>query len=217
MRETARLAQERQALVQSHLSENEEEVRWIRSLFPERTSYTDVYGYAGMLGERTIMAHCVHLTDAEVSLLAAAGTNIVFCPYSNRVLRSGTMPYGKLQAAGLKIALGSDIAGGPSLSMCRQMGEALNSANVTSACLSPVGALYLATLAGAEVLGLADRIGNLAPGKDADFVLVDYKRADPLSGAGYYTAPSDILSRLCFNGDSSCVKAVYAEAIRVFG
>jgi guanine deaminase len=213
MRGTARIAQEHQAFIQSHLSENEDEVRWIRSLFPERTSYTDVYGYAGMLGERTIMGHCVHLADAEVSLLSATRTNIVFCPYSNRVLRSGTMPYGKLQSAGLKIALGSDIAGGPSLSMFRQMGEALNSANVKSLSLSPAGALYLATLAGAEVLGLADRIGNLAPGKDADFVVVDHKRADPLSGAGHYTAPSDILSRLCYNGDSNCVKAVYARGI----
>ncbi len=215
MRETARIAQQRQAFIQSHLSENEDEVQWIRSLFPERASYTDVYGSAGMLGERTIMAHCVHLADPEVALLAATQTNIVFCPYSNRVLRSGTMPYGKLQAAGLKIALGSDVAAGPSLSMFRQMGEALNSANVKSACLSPAGALYLATLAGADVLGLAGRIGNFEPGKDADFVVVDYDRADPLSGTGHYTAPADILSRLCYNGDSNCVKAVYATGMRV--
>jgi guanine deaminase len=215
MRETARIAQEREAFIQSHLSENQDEVRWIRSLFPERTSYTDVYGCAGMLGERTIIAHCVHLAGAEVSLLAATRTNIVFCPYSNRVLRSGTMPYGELQAAGLKIALGSDIAGGPSLSMFRQMGEALNSANVQSACLSPGGALYLATLAGAEVLGLAGRIGNFEAGKDADFVVVDYERVDPLLGTGQYMAPADILSRLCYNGDSNCVKAVYAGGIRI--
>ena len=95
------------------------------------------------------------------------------------------------------------------------MGEALNSANVKSACLSPAGALYLATLAGAEVLGIADRIGNFEPGKDADFVGVDYDRVDPLSGTGYYTAPSDILSRLCYNGDSNCVKAVYAGAKKI--
>jgi guanine deaminase len=212
MRQTARIAGGHGTLIQSHLSENEDEVRWVRSLFPERTSYTDVYAFAGLLGERTIMAHCLHLADDEVARLVATRTNIAFCPYSNRVLRSGTMPYGKLQDAGLKIALGTDVAGGPSLSMFRQMGEALNSSNVKSPCLSPAGALYLATLAGADVLGLAGRIGNLAPGKDADFIVVDYKRADPLSGAGHYEAPSDILSRLCYNGDANCVKAVYAGA-----
>lgn len=212
MRETARIAGERQAFIQSHLSENEEEVRWVRSLFPERTSYTDVYGFAGILGERTIMGHCIHLVDDDVALLAATRTKIAFCPYSNRVLRSGTMPYGKLHDAGLKIALGSDVAGGPSLSMFRQMGEALNSGNIKSACLSPAGALYLATQGGAEVLGLGGRIGSLAPGKDADFLVIDYKKVDPLSGTGHYTAPADILSRLCYNGDSNCVKAVYVGA-----
>jgi guanine deaminase len=212
MRETARIAEEHQAFIQSHLGESENEVDWIRCLFPDRTSYTDVYKFAGLLGERTIMAHCIHLSDAEVSMLAATRTNVAFCPYSNRVLRSGTMPYEKLQGAGLKIALGTDIAGGPSLSMFRQMGEALNSANARTACLSPAGALYLATIGGAEVLGLADRIGNFAPGKDADFLVVDYKRVDPFAGTGYYNTPSHILSRLCYNGDSNCVKAVYAGA-----
>src|SRR5207247_743594 len=134
------------------------------------------------------------------SLLAETRTNISFCPYSNRALRSGTMPFEKLQRAGLRIALGSDIAGGPSLSMFRQMGEALNSANAYVSCLSPAGALYLATLGGAEVLGLGDRIGNFAPNKDADFIVVDYKRVDPLSGEGYYNHPAQILSRLCYNG-----------------
>ena len=75
MREAARIAGERQTFVQSHLSENEDEVRWIQSLHPERASYTDVYGFAGILGERTILAHCIHTSDAEVSLLAATRTN----------------------------------------------------------------------------------------------------------------------------------------------
>jgi guanine deaminase len=212
MRETARLAERHGAFIQSHLSENKDEVGWIQSIFPDRASYTDVYGFAGILGRRTIMAHCIHVADAEVEMLAATRTNIAFCPYSNRTLRSGTMPYEELKGAGLNIALGSDVAGGPSLSMFRQMGVALNSANAKRTCLSPEGALYLATLGGAEVLGLADRIGNFTRGKDADFVVVDYKKVDPLSGAGHYTSPSDILSRLCYNGDSNCVKAVYTGA-----
>ena len=215
MRETARIARERQVFIQSHLSESEDEVRWIQSLFPERSSYTDVYESAGILGERTIMAHCIHLSDAEVSLLAATRTGVSFCPYSNRTLRSGTMPYEKLKRAGLKIALGSDAAGAPSLSMFRQMGEALNSANAAGACLSAEGALYMATLGGAGVLGLDDRIGSLAPDKDADFIVVDHNRIDPLSGTGHYNDPAHILSRLCYNGDSSCVTDVYIGGMAV--
>jgi guanine deaminase len=212
MRETARIAEAHHTFIQSHLSENQEEVGWVCSLFSDRTSYTDVYRFAGLLGERTIMAHCIHVSDAEVSMLSASRTNIAFCPSSNRALRSGTMPYKKLRNAGLKIALGSDIAGGPSLSMFRQMGEALSSANDYGTELTPEGALYLATLGGAEVLGLADRIGNFTTGKDADFIVVDYKKVGPCSGAGQHNSPSQILSGLCYNGESNCVKAVYAGA-----
>lgn len=209
MRETARVALDGRAFIQSHLSENKDEVKWITSMFPERTSYTDVYDFAGILGERTIMGHCIHLADSEISMLSATQTKIAFCPYSNRTLRSGILPFEKLQRAGLKIALGSDIAGGPSLSMFRQMGEALNSANSEMQCLTPEGALYLSTLAGAEALGLGNRIGNFAPEKDADFIVVDYKKSDPLAGQSNYNEPHQILSRLCYNGDSHCVKNVY--------
>jgi|SRR5579862_474244 len=209
MRETARIAEKQQVFIQSHLSENKDEVQWIRSLFPNRPSYSDVYASAGLLGERTIMAHCIHLSDAEISMLAASRTKVAFCPYSNRTLHSGTMSYQKLQSAGLHIGLGTDIAGGPSLSMFRQMGEALHSANATVDCLSPSGALYLATLGGAQVLGLGDRIGNFERGKDADFIVADYNKADPLSGTGPYNEPMHILSRLCCNGDSSCVRNVF--------
>jgi guanine deaminase len=213
MQETARLARDCNGFIQSHLSENVEEVRWIRSLFPDRRSYTDVYGSAGMLGERTIMGHCIHLSDEEVPLLADTRTKVAFCPYSNRSLRSGVLQYERLSRAGLEIGLGTDIAGGPSLSMFRQMGEALNSANIKGPCLSPAGALYLATIGGSTVLGLQDRIGSFAPGKDADFVVVDHTRVDPMYGKGSYSSPEQILSRLCYNGDSNCISKVYIQGL----
>jgi guanine deaminase len=213
MRQTSQIARQRNAFIQSHLSENLEEVQWIRSLFPAQSSYTEVYASAGMLGKQTIMAHCIHLSDDEVSLLKRSETKVSFCPYSNRALRSGVMPYERIARAGLTIGLGSDIAGGPSLSMLRQMGEALNSANINTACLSTAGALYLATMAGAEALGLADRIGNFSPGKDADFIVLDQNAVDPLKGKGPYNSPDQILSRLCYRGDSHCVKQVYVKGV----
>jgi guanine deaminase len=216
MRQIARIAGERQAFIQSHLSENTAELEWIQSLFPERASYTDVYAFAGLLGERTIMAHCIHLSDEEISLLASTRTNVAFCPYSNRTLRSGPAPFDRLKRAGLRIGLGSDVGGGPSLSMLRQMGEALNTANASGdALLSPAGALYLATLAGAAMLGFENQIGNFAPQKDADFIVIDHKSVDPLCGAGHYNNPEHILSRLCYNGDAHCVKDVYIRGSRI--
>ena len=168
MKRVGRMAQDRGAFVQSHLSENRDEVAMIRKLFPESPSYAGVYDSAGLLHERSIMAHCIHLSEDEIALLAARRTNVAFCPYSNRTLRSGPMPYHKLRRAGLNIALGTDIAGGPSLSVLRQMDEAMKTAG-----LSQDEALYLATLGGARALGLQERIGSLDTGKDADFVILD--------------------------------------------
>lgn len=162
------IADERGAFVQSHLSENTDEVAWVRRLFPMLGSYAAVYDAAGLLMERSLMAHCIHLTSDEVALLARNRTNVAFCPYSNRTLRSGTMPYHKLREAGLSISLGTDVAGGPSLSMLDQMREA-----VTAAKISQSEALYLATLGGAKALGLGNQIGSFEAGKDADFVVVD--------------------------------------------
>ena len=167
MKRVGEIALERGAFVQSHLSENRHEVEWVRRLFPSSPSYAAVYDSAGLLTERSIMAHCIHLAPDEIALLSRARTKVAFCPYSNRTLRSGTMPYQTLRDAGLNISLGTDVAGGPSLSMLEQMREAMTAAQIPWS-----EALYLATLAGAKALGLADRIGNFERGKDADFVVV---------------------------------------------
>jgi guanine deaminase len=168
MKEVGKIAQERGAFIQSHLSENIDEISWVRSLFPDLPSYAGIYDAAGILGERSIMAHCIHLSADEISLLARRHTKVAFCPYSNRTLRSGTMPYSTLRGAGLKIGLGSDIAGGPSLSMMDQIDQAADAVDI-----SETEAFYLATLGGARIVGLEHWIGSLDPGKDADFVILD--------------------------------------------
>lgn len=165
MRRVGAYARANDAWIQSHLSENRSEVEWVRKLFPEFPSYAGIYDAAGLLTHRTVMAHCIHLSSDEISLLRTRHTAVAFCPYSNRSLQSGTMRYRELRKAGIRIGLGTDIAGGPSLSMFHQMKEALHS-------VTPDEALYLATLGGAAALGLEDRIGSFAPGKDADFVVV---------------------------------------------
>jgi guanine deaminase len=168
MKQTGRLAKERNAFVQSHLSENPDEVAMIRKLFPESPSYTDVYRSAELLHDRSLMGHCIHLSADEMQTLASTGATAVFCPASNRALHSGTMPYRKLRLSGVDIALGSDVAGGPTLSMSHQIKEASNTAGI-----GHEESLYLATLAGAKALDLADQIGSLESGKEADFVILD--------------------------------------------
>jgi len=202
MKAVGRIAREHGAFVQSHLSENKAEVERVRELFPDCASYTSVYGSAGLLGQQSIMAHCIHVSSEEIALLASTSTKVAFCPYSNRNLRSGTMPYPQLRDAGLDIALGTDVAGGPSLSMLRQMGEAVTAAGITTA-----EALYLATLGGAQALGLSNRIGNFDSGKDADFIVVQ-----PNTNAG----PDQILSQLCFHGDKENIAEVYLRGRRVY-
>jgi guanine deaminase len=168
MNEVGRFAHAQNVRIQSHLSENRAEVEWIRSLFPDQPSYTNVYATAGLLGERSIMAHCIHLSDDEIALLARTRTSVAFCPWSNQNLRSGTMPYAKLRNTGLRIGLGSDVGAGPSLSMLDQMQIARQTAGI-----SRDAALFLATLGAAEALGIADVVGNFRPGKEADFVVID--------------------------------------------
>jgi len=168
MTRVGRIAKERNAFVQSHLSENTEEVAMIRKLFPEVSSYAGIYNSAGLLHERSLMGHCIHLSNDEVNLLAVTGTHAVFCPWSNRTLRSGIMPYRRLESAGVHVAMGTDIAGGPTLSMVQQMEQGRAAAG-----LSADEALYLATLAGATALGIAGEVGNLDQGKDADIVVLD--------------------------------------------
>src|SRR5437879_12902095 len=143
------------------------------------------------------MAHCIHLSSEETALLARQRTKIAFCPYSNRTLRSGTMPYRKLRDAGLTIALGTDVAGGPSLSMFEQMREAISATGIT-----PSEALYLATLAGATALGLSGRIGNFDAGKDADFVVAEAKGS---------RNPVDALSTVGLHGDKRSIAEVYVR------
>jgi len=206
MKKVGRIARERGAFVQSHLSENRAEVEWVTDLFPDCASYTSVYDSAGLLGRQSIMAHCIHLSSEEMALLASRNTKVAFCPYSNRNLRSGTMPYHALRRAGLDIALGTDVAGGPSLSMLRQLGEA-----VTAAAITPAEVLYLATLGGAAVLGLSDRIGHFDAGKDADFIVVQVHGDE--NGD---EKPEHILSQLCFHAGKENIAEVYLRGRRVY-
>ncbi len=154
--------------IQTHLAENVDECAWVAELFPEARSYTDVYARAGVLGPRTLMGHCIHLDDADLASLAATGTWAIHCPSSNIALGSGRMPLERLRAAGVRVALATDVGAGPQLSMLDALRCALE-VHAGHAEFAPAEALNLATACGADALG-EPRRGRLQPGAIADVV-----------------------------------------------
>ncbi len=121
LRESAALAASTGAYWQTHVSEDRGEIAEVARLFPEALDYVDVYDRAGGLGERTVLAHAVHLSDRELARLVETGTRVAHCPASNLFLASGVMPLGRYLEAGLSVGLGSDVAGGPDLSIFTAM------------------------------------------------------------------------------------------------
>ena len=161
------------AWIHTHLAENRSEVDEVARLFPDSRSYLDVYDGFGLLRERAVFAHCLHMDDADRSAMAGAGGAAAFCPTSNLFLGSGLFDLTAMRAAGIRCGLGTDVGGGTSLSLLRTASEAYKVLHLQGHPLPAMRALYLATLGAAETLYLDDCIGNFALGKEADFVVLD--------------------------------------------
>jgi guanine deaminase len=175
-----RLAQEYpDVFIHSHLAENRDEVSWVRQLFPDSRSYLDVYDRFGLLRDRATYAHCIYLDATDRARMAASGAGAAFAPSANLYLGSGLFDIAASDAAGMRFALATDVGGGSSFSMLRTMADAYKVAQLLNQPLSPLRAFYLATLAGARMLGLSNRIGRFAPGTEADFIVLD-PNATPL-------------------------------------
>jgi guanine deaminase len=160
-------------LVHTHVAENVDEVAWVRELFPWSRSYLDVYDRFGLLRERAVYAHCLHLDAQDRTRMAECGAAMAFCPTSNLFLGSGLFDLDAAQAAGVRVGVGTDVGGGTSFSMLRTLAEGYKVAQLAGQSIAPWRALYLATLGGARALGLDARIGSLEPGKEADIVVFD--------------------------------------------
>lgn len=197
--------------MQTHISENLQEVQWVKELFPERKGYLEVYDHYQLLGERSVFAHGVHLCDDECARLAETGSAIAFCPTSNLFLGSGLFNLPMAEKHKVNVGLGTDVGGGTSFSLLQTLNEAYKVMQLQGARLSPFKSLYLATLGGARALRLEDRIGTLQPGTDADFLVLDYN-AMPLLGYRLKQA-RDIAERLFVLmtlGDDRTVARTYA-------
>ena len=153
------------AYLQTHLSENQDEISLVRKLFPEYKSYLDVYDQYGLLSQRSIFAHCLHLGTDEWHRLSETQSNIAFCPSSNLFLGSGLFPLEKAEERTINVGIGSDIGGGNNFSILQTLGDAYKVVQLRKEQMSPMKGIYLATLGGARALGLSDKIGNFLPGK----------------------------------------------------
>jgi len=200
----------------THLSENRKEIEWVRELFPERQGYLDVYDHHGLIGARSVFAHGVHLCDEECRRLGETGSAVAFCPTSNLFLGSGLFDLEKVEGFGVRVGLGTDVGAGTSFSQLQSLNEAYKVMQLQGKKLDPFKSLYLATLGGARALYLDDRIGNLQPGKDADFVVLDYQ-ATPLIDYRMRQARTleEKLFALTILGDDRAVKETFAAGVSV--
>jgi len=165
--------------MQTHLSENQNEINWVSELFPDSKNYLDVYDQSHLLGRRSIFAHGIHLHDSECSRLSETHSSISFCPSSNLFLGSGLFNLTQARMHDVNVSFGSDIGAGTTFSMLATISEAYKTQQLRGDKLSPYQSFYLATLGGAIALDLEGVIGNFIKGNEADFIVLDY-HATPL-------------------------------------
>lgn len=196
--------------VHTHLSENKDEIAWVKDLFPVQKGYLDVYHHYGLTGQRSVFAHCVHLEDAEWQCMHETDSAIAFCPTSNLFLGSGLFPLKKTWQQQVKVGLGTDIGAGTSFSLLQTVNEAYKVQQLQADKLSAYESLYHATLGGAKALDLDDKLGNFNLGKEADFVVLNLKPT-ALQQLRQSRAKSleDSLFALFTMGDDRNVEATY--------
>jgi guanine deaminase len=205
--------------LQSHISENRREVAWVKELFPEHKSYLDVYDHYGLTGSRAIYGHGIWLSEEELQRCHDTGTAIAHCPTSNFFLGSGCLDLGrtsKLERP-VRVGLATDLGAGTSFSMLHTMNEAYKAAQTHGYSLSGAHAFYLATRGAARALYLDDAIGSVAPGMEADLVVLNLKSTPLIEYRMKYT---DSLEEALFVqmtlGDDRAVRATYVAGRRAY-
>jgi guanine deaminase len=207
------LARERPDLhIQTHLSENHAEIAFTQELYPAAKDYTDIYAHYGLLGPKTLLGHCIHLSEREADLLSDTGSVAAFCPTSNLFLGSGLFDWQRYskRAKPLRIAAATDVGGGTNYSMLRTMDEGYKVIALQGEKMNPLAAFWQITLGNAKALSIEDRVGTLDPGTDADVVVLD-ARATPGMALRMETVETlaEELFLLQTLGDDRAIREVY--------
>ncbi|MDH7793481.1 guanine deaminase [Ochrobactrum sp. AN78] len=169
-----------ECFIQTHLSENHDEIAFTKSLYPDSPDYLGIYEHYGLLGCKTLLGHSIHLEEREVQLMAETGAIAVFCPTSNLFLGSGLFDRDRLKASGVRMAVATDVGGGTSFSMLRTMDEGYKILQLREQRLNPFQSFYMMTLGNARALSMEDKIGTLDEGTEADIVVLDSAATSPM-------------------------------------
>ncbi|MDK1490037.1 guanine deaminase [Sinorhizobium sp. 7-81] len=198
--------------VQTHLSENRDEIAFTCELYPEAKDYTDVYARYGLLGPKSLFGHCIHLSEREADAMSETGSVAVFCPTSNLFLGSGLFPLRALmrRQKPVRVSVASDIGGGTSYSMLKTLDEAYKILQLQGERLNPFDSFYMMTRGNAEALSLVDRIGTLEPGTDADLTVLNMAATPAMAlRAEVVNSLADELFLLQTMGDDRAIVETY--------
>lgn len=203
--------------MQTHISENLKEIAFVKQLFPKAQDYTDVYDHFGLLGDRALMGHCIHLSERELARFHETSSVAVFCPTSNLFIGSGLFNWAKTadSARPVRIAMATDVGGGTSYSMLQTAAEGYKVLQLQGQSFSPFSAFHTMTLGNAEALQLQDKIGSFNEGCEADFVILD-AQATPAMAMRMQRATNlmDELFVLMTLGDDRAIAATYVMGER---
>jgi guanine deaminase len=202
--------------IQTHVSENKDECKWVGELFPQARSYLDVYERHGLMRPRALFGHCIWLDDEDFARMTATGSAASVCPTSNLFLGSGLFDFERADRARTLLTLGTDVGAGTSFSMLQTMNEAYKVARLKGSYLPALRLFYLATLGAARAMGLEGTIGSFAPGAECDFIVLD-PQATPLLGRRTARRESleELLFALALLGDDRAVEATYSAGVLV--
>jgi len=211
------LAENPGVLLQTHLSENGAEIDLVRATYPDCVDYLEVYEKFGLATDRSVFAHGIHLSSEEWRRMGVRGSAVAFCPTSNLFLGSGLFNLAAADREHVRVGLATDVGAGTSLSQLASMNGAYKVAQLQKQTLDAFRLFYLATLGGARALGMDDRIGNFAPGKEADFVVLDLA-ATPLLArrVAHAKSAADRLFALAMLGDDRAVAHTYVMGERAY-
>jgi len=206
----ALVAEHPDCYVQTHLSENRDEIAFATSLYPEAKDYTDIYARYGLLNDRMLLGHCIHMSKREVAVLAETGAVGVFCPTSNLFLGSGLFNAAEFDRLGARWSVATDVGAGTSFSMLETMDEAYKVLHLQGQRLTPFNSFYRMTRGNALALGLEKQIGSLQAGADADIVVLDSSAKSAMEfRMRIATSLAEELFILQTMGDDRCVAEVY--------
>ncbi|BFT30678.1 guanine deaminase [Alteromonas sp. D210916BOD_24] len=196
--------------IQTHLSENLDEIAWVKRLFPRAEGYLDVYDNYNLVRERSVFGHGIHLTSQEWARLGETNATVAFCPTSNLFLGSGLFDLTTARAHNVHVALATDVGAGTTFNMFKTYGDAYKVSQLRNAPISPFEGFYLMTQGAAVAHQLDAEIGNLNPGSVADFIVVE-PRFDELTALRIKAdaAFDDVFFALGILGDDRAIEQTW--------